>query len=54
MRKRVQEGDVQKQTNLKILMHLSQKIHLTTFNLHTDFLLLCILKKKTTLLLLVI
>ena len=28
MRKRVQEGDAKKQTNLKIWMHLSQNISL--------------------------
>ena len=34
-----QEGDAQKQTNLMIWMHLSQKNHFTTFDLRTDFLL---------------
>ena len=41
-----QEGDAWKQTNLKIWIHLSQKFHLTIFDLLTDFLLLRVHKKE--------
>ena len=49
MRKRVQEGDARKQTNLRIWMHLSQTIHLATFEMRKDFLLLRIHKKEDNL-----
>ena len=47
LRKRVQEGNAWKKTNLNIWMHLLQKkIHLTAFDLLTNFLLLRMHKKE--------